>query len=252
VCVSAGRLESLLALPHPRWKRALDIVGSLALLAMAGPVLLLSMLLIRLTSSGPAIFCQQRAGHGGRPFTIYKLRTMVADAEKLKAALQVRNQQDGPAFKIRRDPRITRIGRFLRSTSIDELPQLWNVLKGDMSLVGPRPLLMQYLDRYTPEQARRNDVLPGITGWCQVNGRNELQWEEKFALDTWYVENWSFALDVKILFQTALSVIRRHGISSEGHVTMPEFMGSRPREQATSATAASIGSQPEPHLNEVR
>ena len=135
-------------------------------------------------------------------------------------------------------------GRFFGQSSIDELPQLWNVVRGDLSLVGPRPLLMQYLDRYTPAQARRNDVLPGITGWCQVNGRNELQWEEKFALDTWYVENWSFALDLKILFQTALSVIRRDGISREGHVTMPEFMGSREVDEHEA--------QPEPHLNEVR
>ncbi len=123
------------------------------------------------------------------------------------------------------EQRLTPVGRFLRSTSLDELPQLWNVLKGDMSLVGPRPLLMQYLERYTPRQARRHDVKPGITGWAQVNGRNALSWEEKFELDVWYVDNWSLWLDAKILAKTVLQVLRRSGISNPGHVTMPEFMG---------------------------
>ena len=122
--------------------------------------------------------------------------------------------------------RLTRVGAFLRATSIDELPQLWNVLRGEMSLVGPRPLLMQYLARYSPEQARRHDVLPGITGWTQINGRNTLSWEEKFALDVWYVDHWSPWLDVKILAKTVARVLAREGISSEGHATMPEFMGS--------------------------
>jgi sugar transferase EpsL len=123
------------------------------------------------------------------------------------------------------DARLTRVGRFLRSTSLDEFPQLWNVLQGDLSLVGPRPLLMQYLDRYTPDQARRHEVLPGITGWAQVNGRNAISWEERFALDLWYVENWSLRLDASILLKTIGRVTRREGVSREGHATMPEFMG---------------------------
>jgi lipopolysaccharide/colanic/teichoic acid biosynthesis glycosyltransferase len=127
--------------------------------------------------------------------------------------------------------RLTRLGRFLRSSSIDELPQLWNVLRGELSLVGPRPLLMRYLPRYTPEQARRHDVLPGITGWAQVNGRNAISWEEKFALDVWYVENWSLALDLRILALTIARVFRREGISREGHATMPEFTGSAGRNE---------------------
>jgi lipopolysaccharide/colanic/teichoic acid biosynthesis glycosyltransferase len=124
------------------------------------------------------------------------------------------------------EQRLTRLGRFLRSTSLDELPELFNVLRGEMSLVGPRPLLMQYLDRYTPEQARRHEVLPGITGWAQINGRNALSWEEKFRLDVWYVDHWNFWLDLKILALTVIKVLRREGISSEGHATAPEFMGS--------------------------
>lgn len=219
-------------------KRALDIVSAGLGLLLLSPILLLIAIIVRLTMGSPVLFSQVRPGLHGEPFRIYKFRTMSSAC-------------DGAGRLLPDEQRLTKFGSVLRSTSMDELPQLWNVVRGDLSLVGPRPLLMQYLDRYTPEQARRNDVLPGITGWCQVNGRNELQWEEKFALDTWYVENWSFVLDLKILLQTALSVIRRDGISSEGHVTMPEFMGSRPREQATNAAAASIGSQPESHLNEV-
>ena len=203
-------------------KRALDIVvAGLGLLLLA-PFLLLISVIVRLTMGSPVLFSQVRPGLHGEPFRIYKFRTMSSAC-------------DAAGRLLPDEQRLTKFGSFLRSTSMDELPQLWNVLCGDLSLVGPRPLLMQYLDRYTPAQARRNDVLPGITGWCQVNGRNELQWEEKFALDTWYVENWSFALDLKVLFQTALRVIRRDGISSEGHVTMPEFMGSRFGKHAASA-----------------
>lgn len=125
------------------------------------------------------------------------------------------------------EQRLTRLGRFLRSTSLDELPELFNVLKGDMSLVGPRPLLMEYLERYTPEQARRHEVKPGIAGWAQVNGRNAITWEEKFKLDVWYVDNWSLWLDVKILWLTLVKVLKREGISAQGHATMPEFMGQK-------------------------
>ena len=221
-------------------KRALDIVASGLGLLLLSPILLVIAIVVRLTLGTPVLFSQVRPGLYGKPFRIYKFRTMASAC-------------DAAGRLLPDELRLTKFGSFLRSTSMDELPQLWNVVRGDLSLVGPRPLLMQYLDRYTPSQARRNDVLPGITGWCQVNGRNELQWEEKFALDTWYVENWSFVLDLKILFQTALSVIGREGISSEGHVTMPEFMGSpRPHDHAASAAATSVPSQSEPHLNEVR
>lgn len=203
---SAASLEKLLALRHPKWKRVLDVVGSLALLLATGPVLLLSMLLIKLTSPGPAIFRQQRAGHGGRPFTIYKLRTMTADAEKLKAALQVLNQQDGPAFKIRRDPRITRVGRFLRSTSIDELPQLWNVLKGDMSLVGPRPLPITESDACQPWHRQRLSVMPGLTCIWQVRGRSRVTFNEWMRMDVQYIRGLSLIQDLKLLLQTVPAV----------------------------------------------
>jgi lipopolysaccharide/colanic/teichoic acid biosynthesis glycosyltransferase len=136
------------------------------------------------------------------------------------------NEKDQQGNPLPDELRLTRLGKFLRSTSLDELPELFNVLKGDMSLVGPRPLLMQYLDRYTPEQARRHEVRPGITGWAQVNGRNAITWEEKFALDVWYVDNWSLWLDIQILAMTVVKVFKREGISAEGEATMPEFMGS--------------------------
>jgi lipopolysaccharide/colanic/teichoic acid biosynthesis glycosyltransferase len=136
------------------------------------------------------------------------------------------NATDAAGRLLPDEERLTRLGRLLRATSLDELPQLWNVLSGDLSLVGPRPLLMQYLPRYSPEQARRHDVLPGITGWAQVNGRNAISWEQKFALDVWYVDHWNLRLDLKILLMTAASVLRRSGISREGHATMPEFTGS--------------------------
>lgn len=221
-------------------KRTLDIVAAALGLLLLSPGLLLIALIVRLTTGSPVLFSQVRPGLHGAPFRIYKFRTMSSACDAAGRLL--------PDAQ-----RLTRFGSFLRSTSMDELPQLWNVVCGELSLVGPRPLLMQYLDRYSPAQARRNDVLPGITGWCQVNGRNELEWEEKFSLDTWYVENWSFALDLEILFQTAVSVFRRDGVSREGHVTMPEFMGSRGvHEQVANAAATNTGSQTEPHLNEVR
>jgi lipopolysaccharide/colanic/teichoic acid biosynthesis glycosyltransferase len=161
----------------------------------------------------PIFFRQQRPGRFVKPFWLLKFRTM--------------SDRRGAGGKLLPDAdRLTRIGRMLRATSLDELPQLWNVLRGDISLVGPRPLLMQYLPRYSPEQARRHDVMPGLTGWAQINGRNALTWQEKFALDTWYVDNWSLMLDFSILAKTLLRVLRRDGISSQGHATMPEFMGS--------------------------
>ena len=158
------------------------------------------------------LFRQQRPGRGGRPFTIFKLRTM--------------SDRCGPDWKLLPDAeRLTRVGRLLRAASLDELPELLNVVRGDMSLVGPRPLLMQYLGRYSPEQARRHEVLPGITGWAQVNGRNALSWDEKFQHDVWYVDHLSAALDLSILARTVWNVLARRGISASGHATMPEFMG---------------------------
>lgn len=158
------------------------------------------------------LFRQMRPGLHGEPFTLYKFRTMT-------------DARDADGNLLPDAQRLTRFGRFLRSTSLDELPELWNVLKGDMSLVGPRPLLMQYLERYTPEQKRRHEVRPGITGWAQVNGRNAITWEEKFALDVWYVDNQSLWLDLRILMLTVWKVLRREAISQAGNATMTEFMG---------------------------
>lgn len=160
----------------------------------------------------PILFRQQRPGYKGTPFFVLKFRSMADRRDE-----QGRLLPDGE--------RITALGAFLRRSSLDELPQLWNVLRGDMSLVGPRPLLMQYLDRYTPEQARRHLMPPGITGWTQVNGRNDLPWEKKLALDVWYVDHWNFWLDLRILAMTVWKVLKGEGISAEGSATMPEFMG---------------------------
>jgi lipopolysaccharide/colanic/teichoic acid biosynthesis glycosyltransferase len=197
-----------------RSKRALDILGSGLGLVLASPVLAAATVAVRLTLGRPVLFRQQRPGLGGRPFELLKLRTMRPEGP----------DGGGPRSDA---ARLTRLGRFLRSTSIDELPTLWNVLKGDMSLVGPRPLLVQYLDRYTPEQARRHEVRPGVTGWAQVKGRNALSWEEKLGLDVWYVDHRSLHLDLKILCLTILKVLRREGIAHEGEATMPEFQGMR-------------------------
>lgn len=199
--------------PLPRSKRLFDLVVSLLLLILLSPILLLIALLIWITQGSPVLFRQQRPGYLGKPFICYKFRTMS-------------DRRDQNGHLLPDEQRLTRLGKFLRSTSLDELPELFNVLRGEMSLVGPRPLLMQYLERYTPEQARRHAVLPGITGWAQVNGRNALSWEEKFRLDVWYVDHWSFWLDLKILALTVIKVLRREGISSEGYATAPEFMGS--------------------------
>ena len=165
------------------------------------------------TMGRPIFFTQIRPGLQGRPFKIYKFRTM-------------RNAVDKKGRLLPDAERLTNFGKFLRTTSLDELPELWNVLKGDMSLVGPRPLLMEYLDRYSPEQARRMEVKPGITGWAQINGRNAITWKEKFQHDVWYVDNHNLWLDVKILWLTFIKVLKREGISAEGEATMPFFMGS--------------------------
>jgi lipopolysaccharide/colanic/teichoic acid biosynthesis glycosyltransferase/glycosyltransferase involved in cell wall biosynthesis len=193
-------------------KSALDRAVAAAGLVLASPLLLVTAAIVRLGLGSPVLFRQTRPGRHGKPFQLVKFRTM-KDARGPDGAL------------LPDDARLTRVGRFLRSTSLDEFPQLWNVLQGDLSLVGPRPLLMQYLDRYTPDQARRHEVLPGITGWAQVNGRNAISWEERFALDLWYVANWSLRLDASILLKTIGRVTRREGVSREGHATMPEFMG---------------------------
>jgi lipopolysaccharide/colanic/teichoic acid biosynthesis glycosyltransferase len=191
-------------------KRITDVSVSGVLLTVLSVPLAAIWTLIRIRDGAPAVYRQARIGRHGRRFTIYKFRTMSVRSGTL--------DKDDSA-------RLTSLGRHLRSSSLDELPELWNVLRGDMSLVGPRPLLPQYLSRYTPRQARRHEVRPGITGWAQVNGRNALSWEEKFELDVWYVDNWSLTLDFKILWLTLVQVLKREGISAEGHATMPEFLG---------------------------
>ncbi|MFN7993903.1 MAG: sugar transferase [Bryobacteraceae bacterium] len=194
-------------------KRLLDISLSIILLCAAIPVIVSLALIILVCSGRPVFWSQRRAGLKGRLFRLWKLRTMSNDVNETGCLLPDRD-------------RLTRVGSIIRASSFDELPQLWNVLKGDMSLVGPRPLLPEYLERYTPAQSRRHEVKPGITGWAQVNGRNALSWEQKFELDVWYVDNWSLWLDLKILARTALKVIRRDGVTQAGHVSMSEFKGS--------------------------
>ncbi|OGT28263.1 MAG: hypothetical protein A2Z17_02140 [Gammaproteobacteria bacterium RBG_16_66_13] len=196
----------------PTAKRLLDLVLTVPGLILIGPLLAAIALLIRVRLGRPVFFRQVRPGLRGEPFLVYKFRTM----SDLRTA-------DGRLLPDQ--VRLTGLGRFLRSFSLDELPELFNVIKGEMSLVGPRPLLMEYLNRYTPEQARRHDVLPGITGWAQINGRNALTWEQKFAYDVWYVDHWSTALDLKILAQTLLKTVLREGISQPGHATAEEFKG---------------------------
>ena len=198
--------------PRRALKRALDVVVSAFLLVLLSPVLIAVTLMVWLQMGRPILFRQQRPGYKGVPFFALKFRSMTDKRDE-----QGRPLPDGA--------RITRLGAYLRRSSLDELPQFWNVLRGDMSLVGPRPLLMQYLDRYTPEQARRHSVIPGITGWTQVNGRNDLAWEKKLALDVWYVDHWSLALDLRILGITEWKVLKGEGIAAEGSATMPEFMG---------------------------
>jgi len=197
---------------HSAMKRMFDVVVSLFALTLLAVPMLAVALAVRLIDGRPVLFRQTRPGYKGQPFTVLKFRTMsVAREGQNDASLDAR--------------RLTRLGRVLRSLSLDELPQLWNVLVGDMSLVGPRPLLMQYLGRYTPEQARRHDVRPGITGWAQVNGRNALDWPDRLAMDVWYVDHCSLGLDLRILAKTMVQVLMRQGISQEGQATMSEFMG---------------------------
>jgi lipopolysaccharide/colanic/teichoic acid biosynthesis glycosyltransferase len=195
-------------------KRIFDLLITLPALVLLSPVLLVVALLVRLKLGQPVLFRQQRPGLGGRPFEMVKFRTMT-DQRGLDGALLPDAQ------------RLTAFGRLLRGSSLDELPELWNVLRGDMSLVGPRPLLMQYLPLYNPQQARRHDVRPGITGWAQVNGRNALSWEAKFAADVWYVDNRNLWLDIKVLWLTVKAVLLRHGISAAGEATMPPFTGTQ-------------------------
>jgi lipopolysaccharide/colanic/teichoic acid biosynthesis glycosyltransferase len=190
--------------------RLLDVVGAGVLLAVAAGPLGVLALLSRLVQGPPVLHVSQRAGQGGRPFTLLKLRTMT-------------DQRDGSGALLPDAQRLTRWGRFLRGTSLDELPQLWNVLRGDMAFVGPRPLPVTYLPRYTPTERRRHEVRPGITGWAQVHGRNAVGWDERLALDVWYVEHRSLALDLRILVRTVGVVLRRAGISAEGEATMGEL-----------------------------
>ncbi len=195
-------------------KRLTDFLGAFIGLIILSPLMIFIALLVRVNMGAPVLFRQERPGLHGRPFILYKFRTM-------------RDMRDAEGRLLPDEMRLTRLGRILRSTSLDELPELFNVLKGEMSLIGPRPLLMEYLDRYTPEQARRHEVKPGVTGWAQVNGRNAITWEEKFKLDVWYVDNWNLGLDLKILGLTLIKVLKREGISAGGHATMPEFQGSQ-------------------------
>ena len=196
-------------------RRFFDLsVTLLALLLLALPLLLLLALLVRTKLGSPVFFRQTRPGLHGKPFEMVKFRTMT-------------DARDAGGQLLPDSERLPPFGRFLRSSSLDELPELWNVLKGEMSLVGPRPLLMEYLPLYTPQQYRRHEVRPGVTGWAQVNGRNAISWEEKFTLDVWYVENQSFWLDVKILFLTVKKVLVKDGISASGEATMTKFTGSK-------------------------
>lgn len=193
-------------------KRAMDVLLSFGALVVLSPVLLIVAVLVRTKLGSPVLFRQERPGKDGKIFALYKFRTMT-------------DARDQEGNLLPDEVRLTRFGKLLRSTSLDELPELYNILRGDMSLVGPRPLLVKYLPRYSPRQARRHEVRPGLTGWAQVNGRNALSWEERFELDVYYTEHLSMGMDVKILFLTVKAVLCRSGISSETSVTMEEFMG---------------------------
>jgi lipopolysaccharide/colanic/teichoic acid biosynthesis glycosyltransferase len=194
-------------------KRVVDVVGASAALVLLSPLLAVVALLVRVRMGTPVLFRQERPGRDGRPFVMTKFRTMT-------------DRRDAGGELLPDADRLTALGRWLRRTSIDELPELLNVVHGDMSLVGPRPLLMEYLPRYSAEQARRHEVRPGITGWAQVNGRNAVTWDEKFALDVWYVDHRSLRLDVEILGRTVSQVFSGHGVSAPGHATMEPFRGS--------------------------
>ncbi len=193
-------------------KRTIDITAAIVGLIVFAPLMIGVAVAVRRSLGAPVLFRQTRPGLGGRPFEMLKFRTM-------------RDAVDAHGRPLPDAQRLTRLGQLLRATSLDELPELWNVLRGQMSLVGPRPLLMEYLHRYTSQQSRRNEVKPGITGWAQINGRNAISWERKFELDVWYVDNWSIWLDIRILWLTILKVIRREQISAAAHATMPKFMG---------------------------
>lgn len=207
----------------PISKRIFDLLLTLPGLVVVSPILGIVALLIRLKMGSPVLFRQVRPGFMGKPFVNYKFRSM-------------KETRDAQGRPLPDTERLTRLGQFLRSSSLDELPELFNVIKGEMSLVGPRPLLMQYLERYSPEQARRHHVLPGITGWAQVNGRNALTWEEKFRLDVWYVDHWSLWLDLRILAMTFWKAFKQEGISQPGHATAEEFMGNPAPEKGDPAS----------------
>jgi lipopolysaccharide/colanic/teichoic acid biosynthesis glycosyltransferase len=193
-------------------KSGLDRLLAAIALVILSPIMVVLAIAIYLRMGSPMVFSQPRPGKNGRIFTFYKFRTMT-------------DERDAKGNLLSDEKRLTAFGQFLRRTSLDEIPQLWNVLKGDMSFVGPRPLMVEYLPRYSPEQARRHQVVPGITGWAQINGRNEISWSEKFQLDVWYVDNWSLWLDLKILVLTIWKVIHREGINQSGHATVEDFMG---------------------------
>lgn len=193
-------------------KRFFDLVLVIPGLILISPMLLLVAIIAKFKIGSPVLFQQERPGIHGKIFKMVKFRSM-------------RNDRDANGELLPDEVRLVPFGKLLRATSLDEFPELWNVIKGEMSLVGPRPLLAKYLDRYNPTQARRHEVRPGITGWAQINGRNAITWEEKFGYDVWYVDNLSFFLDVKILALTVLKVFKRSGTSAEGHATMPEFLG---------------------------
>jgi lipopolysaccharide/colanic/teichoic acid biosynthesis glycosyltransferase len=212
--VLGGRISDMFPQDIPFAKRLFDLLAACLLLVLLSPVLLGVAVLVRYYHGSPVLFGQKRPGLHGKIFRIFKFRSM-SDA------------RDADGNLLPDEIRLTRLGKFLRASSLDELPELFNVLRGEMSLVGPRPLLIQYLERYSPEQARRHNVLPGITGWAQVNGRNALTWQDKFRLDIWYVDHWSFWLDIKILFQTIWKVFKREGISQPGHATAEEFFGDK-------------------------
>jgi|SRR5579871_307853 len=199
-------------------KRATDLALSVPILLIAAPLMALCALAIRIFMGSPVLFQQVRIGYKERPFTLLKFRTM---HEAVDSSIALSTDAE----------RLTPLGRWLRRTSLDELPQLWHVITGEMSLVGPRPLLPQYLDRYTAVQRRRHECKPGITGWAQTQGRNSLSWERKFELDVWYVDHCSFWLDVRILLATAATVFRARDTSQAGHATAPEFLGSKPESQ---------------------
>ena len=204
-------------------KRFFDLVLVIPGLILISPMLLLVAIVAKFKIGSPVLFQQERPGIHGKIFKMIKFRSM-------------RNDRDANGELLADEVRLVPFGKLLRATSLDEFPELWNVIKGEMSLVGPRPLLAKYLDRYNPTQARRHEVRPGITGWAQINGRNAITWEEKFDYDVWYVDNLSFFLDVKILALTVLKVFKRSGTSAEGHATMPEFLGTPTTNKQEGAT----------------